>query len=422
MAGTVSDLAAKLAAEQNERLALEARADVNRQELEAELCKLGLQTSNHAAELEGLQTLVQDAQSCMNATRASLEEAQATASAALLEEAERKAADCLARAAAAAEESCAAHRLGMDTHISRFADLETRICKLLEQETSERRSALAQLAASSKTPLESLRQESTEQLATLQQAVAAAAEAVRGEAIARELALSQHDGELKGLVERLRAEELARVAETAAFQPRLTDLREMLDQGLQTCRSSCEELRAAGTTKHDELVKDVQRHQQDHAMQTQELSQRLESTISQLTELRGKIKEDADQVTQQLRQFGKDSTVRSMDLSQELKRVDACVADHCRACALALEDFRTQAESQSQVDAADVRAALEANGEAAEALEKGQRLLLDHVNKELVQHGHRHIGAQQRMHALEHDMKRVRSHLPILFAEPAAFG
>merc|ERR1712079_71637 len=127
-------------------------------ELEAELCKLGLQTSNHAAELEGLRTLVQDAQSCMSTTRASLEEAQATASAALLEEAERKAADCLTRAVAAAEEGCAAHRLGMDTHISRFAELETRICKLLEQETSERRSALAQLEASSKTPLESLRQ------------------------------------------------------------------------------------------------------------------------------------------------------------------------------------------------------------------------------------------------------------------------
>merc|ERR1739848_408781 len=140
----------------------------------------------------------------------------------------------------------------------------------------------------------------------------------------------------------------------------------MLDQGLQTCRSSCEELRVAGATKYDELVKEVQRHHQDHAMQTRE------GNISQLTlELRGQFKADVDQVAQQLRQFGKDGTVRTMELSQELKRVDASVADHCRACAMALDDYRTQAESQSQVDAADVRAALEANGEAAEALEKG---------------------------------------------------
>jgi len=158
-------------------------------------------------------------------------------------------------------------------------------------------------------------------------------------------------------------------------------------------------------------------------MQTRELAHRLEGNISQLTlELRGQFKADVDQVAQQLRQFGKDGIARTMELSQELKRVDASVADHCRACALALDDFRTQAESQSQVDAADVRAALEANGEAAEALEKGQRLLLDHINKELAQQGQRHTGVQQRMNSLEHDMKRVRSHLPILFAEPGAFG
>jgi len=423
MAVTVGDLTAKLAAEQKERLSLEARADGNRQELEAELRKIGLQASNHTAELQGLRTFVQDAQSSMNATRTSLEEMQAAAKVALLEETERKAADCLARAVAAAEEKCAAHRLSMETHISGFGDLENRICKLLEQETSDRRSALAQIAASSEAPLETLRRESMEQLETLQRAVAAAAEAVRGEANARELALSQRDGELKGLAERLRAEELARTAETAAFQPRLNDLREMLDQGLQTCRGSCEDLRTAGAAKHDELVKQVQLHQQDHAMQTRELAHRLEGNISQLSlELQGQLKADVDQVTQQLQQFGKDGTARAMELSQELKRVDACVADHCRACALALEDFRSQSESQSQVDAADVRAALQANGEAAEALEKGQRLLLDHVNKELAQQGHRHTGMQQRMNVLEHDMKKVRSHLPILFAEPAAFG
>merc|ERR1712008_615813 len=86
---------------------------------------------------------------------------------------------------------------------------------------------------------------------------------------------------------------------------------------------------------------------------------------------RGQFKADVDQVAQQLRQFGKDGIARTMELSQELKRVDASVADHCRACALALDDFRTQAESQSQVDAADVRAALEANGRPPKRWRKG---------------------------------------------------
>lgn len=106
------------------------------------------------------------------------------------------------------------------------------------------------------------------------------------------------------------------------------------------------------------------------------------------------------------------------EISKEIGTADVRAAERSAA----LQDHCLSCETQARTAAADVKAALEANTEVAAALENSQKLLLEHINKQMADGHAKQDSSMRRVVALEQDMKKVRGHLPILFASPSAFG
>lgn len=68
-----------------------------------------------------------------------------------------------------------------------------------------------------------------------------------------------------------------------------------------------------------------------------------------------------------------------------------------------------------------VKAALDAHGEFAEALEHEQRLIVERLTDALQREGAQRHDLMKRLGVVEMDCQKVRGHLPILFASPTAF-
>jgi len=87
----------------------------------------------------------------------------------------------------------------------------------------------------------------------------------------------------------------------------------------------------------------------------------------------------------------------------------------------AMDEERQRYERQARVAAQEVKAALDAHGEFAEALKNEQSLLMSRVQEALQQEATSREGLNSHVGGLEMDMQKVKGHLPILFASPSAF-
>jgi hypothetical protein len=85
------------------------------------------------------------------------------------------------------------------------------------------------------------------------------------------------------------------------------------------------------------------------------------------------------------------------------------------------EAHKMSFENTSKAASLEIKAALDAQVEFAEALEREQRLLVGRVGEGLNQEDKRRDELASRVSSMELDMRKVRDHLPILFCKPSDF-
>jgi len=408
-----------------ERLAFEARAKKEGVELTTAVQEV---SSRCDAMLAKLMTAIDQAKSSASEAQVSARKSLASIEAEVesRKRAEGSTAERLAGSVRTMEAKLAAHEADVKDHLAQLGDyttMEARLCRLIEQEVSAREAAQQQLQRALGDLPERLQREAAERLAGQEQTMAAAAtavEAVRGEARARESALAKLDDLFRGVSERLGAEERARASDAATLEAACADARRALEREAQHWAAGCRELRAEGAAQQQGLLGEVQRWRTAQAEEGAELARRLEGCEAQMA---GRLSAELAELQQQCEGLTRDTAGRvHAELSEEVRAVNTRVADFAKAQSVAMDEHRAHCDKQARAAAADVRAALEANSEAAEALEGGQRLLLEHIKKELAEESQRHEGCVRRVSTLELDLQRIKGHLPILFASPGAFG
>jgi len=105
----------------------------------------------------------------------------------------------------------------------------------------------------------------------------------------------------------------------------------------------------------------------------------------------------------------------------QIKSVNVATSEVARKQQNTMDEERHRYERQARVAAQEVKAALDAHGELAEALKNEQSLLISRVQEALQQEAKCREGLGSHVGNLEMDMQKVKGHLPILFASPSAF-
>jgi len=171
-----------------------------------------------------------------------------------------------------------------------------------------------------------------------------------------------------------------------------------------------------GTGTH---MEELERWKAAHAEGSQGwLSQQLEQLILDMS-----AKSDA--ALQSHKQAAKESTnatwTHFQDVRDEVKRLDRVTAEFTCAHLKARSDDRTHFETLVHSSAQEVRSALAAQVEFAEALEQEQHLAMERFGQSLANESAEHAALEKRVELNECDMSKVRVHLPILFASPSSF-
>jgi len=109
------------------------------------------------------------------------------------------------------------------------------------------------------------------------------------------------------------------------------------------------------------------------------------------------------------------------DLTGEAGRLDKALAEISEVHERKRQDDRAYLENQAHTASQEVKAALDAQLEFAEALEREQRLVVERFAEGITQEGAQRNVLARRISEVECDMHKVRGHLPILFAKPSSF-
>lgn len=185
-----------------------------------------------------------------------------------------------------------------------------------------------------------------------------------------------------------------------------------------------EEISSAQAAKHDTLKDDTRDMQARLAEENRMWAQALVERLS------GDLKGERESLFQELNRRCEElfdakadanaERVRN-EFSMQIKQVNVATSEVARKQQNAMDEERHRYERQARVAAHEVKAALDAHGEFAEALKNEQSLLISRVQEALQQDAKCREGLGSRAGALEMDMQKVKGHLPILFASPSSF-
>lgn len=441
-AAALEKLKAQLDAESKERLAADDRTTKARASLASELraefrSALDSASPQRDAQLAKLEAALEDAkkeaQKELN-TRASK-----------LEEVHHSTAQKVAAVAKDTDARLAAHhtevRSYVEGRLAQIGNSEPRVREIVEQEA---KLLLVQEASAREAGLQKLRgeleglqlqerlqQEAAERRAGLDKALAAAAsamEAARSEVKARELAITAafagRDEEMHALIGRVQEEERARAADSKALRAETAEACGANGRELEALRAALQELREAAPGQRESLLDEVWRALASQADECSALARQLESCESRIGM---ELREESGARLAELQRHCEGLTVDAMarmraEFDDGVQQVEARSLERSKAYTFALKEHRVACDTQARIAAADVKAALDANSEVAAALENSQQLLLEHINKQLEEGDIKQDTSLRRVASLEQDMKKVRGHLPILFASPHAFG
>jgi len=184
--------------------------------------------------------------------------------------------------------------------------------------------------------------------------------------------------------------------------------------------SACKEIVNAESKKHADFAEETRLARSAQAEDSRQWAQTLVDRLS--TDLRKEREALFQELQRRCEEIATTSAQESRrTMVEEVKRVDLTTAEALKKQEALLEVERTRFESQSKVAAQEVKAALDAHGEFAEALEKEQRLLIARLQETLDKEGQARDSVTKRVGLLEFDLQKVKGHLPILFASPSSF-
>lgn len=184
--------------------------------------------------------------------------------------------------------------------------------------------------------------------------------------------------------------------------------------------SAMKDMEAAQMKRHESLVDEMRRA---HAAQTEESRQWAQTLVERLsTDLRGEREALFQELNRRCDEVAKLNAehIRT-EMGAEVQKVDATTSEMLLKQKAMLEEEKHRYEHQAQLAAQEVKAALDAHGEFAEALEHEQRLIVERLTEALQKEGAARHDLMKRLGVVEMDVQKVRGHLPILFASPTAF-
>ncbi|CAJ1383737.1 unnamed protein product [Effrenium voratum] len=212
----------------------------------------------------------------------------------------------------------------------------------------------------------------------------------------------------------------AQKAQQAALEHLATEFHS-LKIGEEAARTKCrDEVEAAQQSRHQALAEELRR---THERQTEESRQWAQTLVERLsTDLRAEREALFQELHRRCEEVAKLNTEQiRLEMAAEVKKVDATTCDVLQKHRAALDEEKRHYERQAQVAASEVKAALDAHGDFAEALEQEQRLIVERLTEALQKEGTARHELMKRLGSLEIDVQKVRGHLPILFASPTAF-
>eukprot|EP00931_Biecheleriopsis_adriatica_P036491 TRINITY_DN21019_c0_g2_i1.p1 TRINITY_DN21019_c0_g2~~TRINITY_DN21019_c0_g2_i1.p1 ORF type:complete len:694 (-),score=192.79 TRINITY_DN21019_c0_g2_i1:113-1903(-) len=241
---------------------------------------------------------------------------------------------------------------------------------------------------------------------------------------AREATAAECGQAVGGLTAKLEAQESRAQAGAVALQAEIAKLQEAFtefkDEEVSARESACARIASDEDIKHKALAEELRRA---HAAQNEESRQWATTLVERLSnDLHG----ERDELFQKMQSrcdelIGLNVERSRADLAVQMKNIDIANSEVVKAQQAMLAEERRHYEMQARTAAQEVKAALDAHGEFAEALEREQRLLKESMQECIRQDGQAHSDLVKRVGTVEFDMQKVKGHLPILFASPSAF-
>jgi len=248
--------------------------------------------------------------------------------------------------------------------------------------------------------------------------------AISNEEQAREAALTEAS-RLQGLLEaRLETLESGLKDTAVGLKAEISNLEESFSKFCaeeQVARDVAkQDLEAAQLRKHEALSEEMRRA---HAAQTEESRQWAQTLVERLSnDLRGEREALFQELNRRCDEVAKLNAEHiRLEMAAELQKVDATSSEMLLKQKAMLEEEKHRYEHQASCAASEVKAALDAHGDFAEALEAEQRLIVERLTEQLTKEAAQRHELMKRLGVVEMDVQKVRGHLPILFASPTAF-
>lgn len=248
--------------------------------------------------------------------------------------------------------------------------------------------------------------------------------AISNEEQAREAALTEAS-RLQGLLEaRLETLEAGLKDTAVGLKAEISKLEENFSKFCaeeQVARDVAkQDLEAAHLSKHEALSEEMRRA---HERQTEESRQWAQTLVERLSnDLRGEREALFQELNRRCEELAKLNAEQiRLEMAAELQKVDSTSSEMLLKQKAMLEEEKHRYEHQASVAACEVKAALDAHGDFAEALEAEQRLIVERWTEQLTKEAAQRHELMKRLGVVEMDVQKVRGHLPILFASPTAF-
>ncbi|CAE7379924.1 HERC1, partial [Symbiodinium pilosum] len=234
-------------------------------------------------------------------------------------------------------------------------------------------------------------------------------QALGREQLAREAAMSENGRAVGTLASRLDGQERALPELGDALKADFSKLEATTMAFRQEERAAREaastDLTEVQTRKHEAMMEDIRREHAGHKEESRKWALTMVERLSEdLRKERETLFEELNRRCQEVVKLSHDQ-LRS-EIAGEVKRLDASLPSLEEKLKVMLAQERCHHEHQSQVSAQEVKAALEAHGELAEALESEQRLVVQRLTEGLQREGAARSDAMKRLQILELDVQK----------------
>lgn len=327
------------------------------------------------------------------------------------------------QAAAEAEAQLTKHQEQLESRLADLSNLQGEMHQLADKERQQREVNIGEMTKSIEEVRSSISSEAAVRKLleeTLQKTIAEATAAAEAGRSSLDAKLIQHETEFASVRDLIQQGDQSRLNESVSVRKDY----ELLREDVEKCRKENQELCTAVSTeetqKREEGMEEMRRMHTAHGEEQREWAKLL---IDQLfRDLRADHEAQANDQRRRGEEVAHEAAEKVKVLvMSEVSRIETSAAELIRAQEAALREDKARRETDAQHTACEVRDCLTSHSDFMEALEREQQILINRLNEGLALEDQKRDSLGNRIHGVELDMQKVRGHLPILFATPAAF-